>query len=113
MTEEIMQMEAHGMEMILVAVAPVGAQDPAVAPVVVSVVVLVPAQSVDAEIHVPVDADMRVPAEHAGKNAKEINQQPILPVAGARTAVEGVMQIAQISVLTVVVVATLVALADA
>ena len=94
-----MQMEAHGMEMILVTVG--------------LVVVLVPPQSVDAEIHVPVDADMRVPAEHAGKNAKEINQQPILPVAGARTAVEGVMQIAQISVLTVVVVATLVALADA
>lgn len=110
-----MQMEAHCMEMILVTVGLVVVLEeaPAVAPVVVSVVVLVPPQSVDAEIHVPVDADMRVPAEHAGKNAKEINQQPILPVAGARTAVEGVMQIAQISVLTVVVVATLVALADA
>ena len=110
-----MQMEAHGMAMILVAVDLVVALEEVlvVAPVMVSVVVLVPPQSVDAEQHVLVDADTHVPAEHAEKNAKEINQRLILPVAEKRTAVGGVMQIAQISVLTAVVVATLVALADA
>ena len=115
MTEEIMQMEAHGMAMILVAVDLVVALEEVlvVAPVMVSVVVLVPPQSVDAEQHVLVDADTHVPAEHAEKSAKEINQRLILPVAEKRTAVGGVMQIAQISVLTAVVVATLVALADA
>lgn len=114
MIEEITQMEAHGMEMILVAVDLVVALEEVlvVAPVMVSVVVLVPPQSVDAEQHVLVDADTHVPAEHAEKNAKEINQQPILLVVEPKTAVGGVMQIAQISVLTAVVVATLVALAD-
>ena len=91
-------MEPHGMEMILVMVLV------AVAQVVVMVlaVVLVPTQIVDVvEVAVLVNVDMHVPAEHVGQNVKEINQQLILPDVEPRTAAAAVMQIVQISVLTV------------
>lgn len=108
MIEEIMQMEPHGLEMILVTVALV------VALVVAALVVaLAPPQSVDAvEVAALVNAGMRVPPEHVEKNVKEIKQRLILTVVEPVTAVAGAMQIVQISVPMAVIVATLVALAD-
>ena len=97
-------MELHGMDMILVA-----GRKMVTAAVMVAVMVMV----VDAEIHVLVDADMRVPAERVEKNAPAVRQIAIPLVVDQAIVVEDVMPIVLINVLTVAPVVTLVALADA